>query len=130
MLQVGQVSVEGYAACRHVVASRHGRFSGAADDALDALGLQRTVPLVVPTYPEAMRVVRSSDLIAFVPRSCLGNAFIADHAAILGLEAFEPRLRLPEFNISAIWHPRLHADPAHRWLRAAVRSVCRAAYPP
>jgi len=23
-----------------------------------------------------------------------------------------------------LWHPRLDADPAHRWLRKCVRDVC------
>ncbi|TGS51871.1 LysR family transcriptional regulator, partial [bacterium M00.F.Ca.ET.179.01.1.1] len=26
--------------------------------------------------------------------------------------------------ISLLWHPRLDADPAHRWLRGIVRDVC------
>jgi len=26
--------------------------------------------------------------------------------------------------VSLLWHPRLDADPAHRWLRACVREVC------
>ncbi|KIG16664.1 Transcriptional regulator, LysR family protein [Enhygromyxa salina] len=26
--------------------------------------------------------------------------------------------------ISPIWHPRLDADPAHRWLRQCVREAC------
>jgi DNA-binding transcriptional LysR family regulator len=31
---------------------------------------------------------------------------------------------LPEIAVSLLWHPRLDADPAHRWLRACVRDVC------
>jgi DNA-binding transcriptional LysR family regulator len=30
----------------------------------------------------------------------------------------------PEITISVLWHPRLDADPAHRWLRGCVRGVC------
>jgi DNA-binding transcriptional LysR family regulator len=26
--------------------------------------------------------------------------------------------------ISLLWHPRLDADPAHRWLRGCVRDIC------
>jgi DNA-binding transcriptional LysR family regulator len=122
-------TAERYAACGHVVASRRGEFREPVDEALEKLGLKRTVCLVVPSYPDAMRVVRCSDLVAVVPRSCLGNALANDHAAILGLDSFELPVRTQEFNISAIWHPRLDADPAHRWLRHTIMTVCKAAYP-
>ena len=32
----------------------------------------------------------------------------------------------PEVTVSMLWHPRLEADPAHRWLRGIVRDVCAA----
>lgn len=124
------VTPERYAACNHVVASRDGDVVEPVDDALANLGLRRTVMVVVPGYPDAMRIARRSDLVAVVPRSCLGNALASDHPATAGLERFELPLPMPEFRISAIWHPRMDADPAHRWLRNTVMSVCRTAYPP
>jgi DNA-binding transcriptional LysR family regulator len=47
-----------------------------------------------------------------------------------GLASFELPVRTPEIVISAMWHPRMDADPAHRWLRDTVMAVCRAAAPP
>ncbi|MGO1079515.1 LysR family transcriptional regulator [Inquilinus sp. CA228] len=129
LLAAGGVTPERYAACSHVVASREGEFLEPVDDALAELGLKRTVLLVVPGHPDAMRIAGRSDLVAVVPRSCLGNALAADHAANLGLESFELPVRTPEFAISAIWHPRLDADPAHRWLRDTIMAVGREAYP-
>jgi DNA-binding transcriptional LysR family regulator len=39
------------------------------------------------------------------------------------------RLKIPlalgDFTISMFWHPRMDADPAHRWLRAVVLDECR-----
>ncbi len=123
------VTPERYAACSHVVASREGEVVEPIDEALGQLGLRRTVAVVAPGYPDAMRIVRNSDLVALAPRSCLGNSLAPDHAAASGLESFEPPLPTPEFMISAMWHPRMDADPAHRWLRDIVTSVCRKAYP-
>ena len=40
--------------------------------------------VVVPGYPDAMRIARQSDLVALVPRSCLGNTVANDHAATCG----------------------------------------------
>jgi DNA-binding transcriptional LysR family regulator len=118
------ITPESYAACDHVVASRKGEFTGPIDDALEELGLQRSVSVVVPGFPDAMRIAGGSDLVALVPRSCLGLA--KDKAA--GLKSFELPVRTPEIVVSAMWHPRMDADPAHRWLRDTVVSVCRTAF--
>jgi DNA-binding transcriptional LysR family regulator len=122
------ITPERYAACDHLVASRKGEFTGPVDDALEELGLRRTVSVVVPGFPDAMRIARHSDLVALVPRSCFGNGAANDSAAAEGLQSFELPVRTPEIVISAMWHPRVDADPAHRWLRDTVVSVCRTAY--
>ena len=122
-----KITPERYAACDHVVASRKGEFTGPVDDALEKLGLQRTTSVVVPGFPDAMRIARESDLVALVPRSCLGNNLTKDQTATAGLQSFELPVHTPEIVVSAMWHPRLDADPAHRWLRDTVVSVCRAA---
>ena len=127
LLSATSISPERYAACDHVVASRKGVFTGPVDDALEELGLQRTVSVVVPGFPDAMRIARHSDLVALVPRSCFGNALERDQAATAGLQSFVLPVRTPEIVISAMWHPRVDADPAHRWLRDTVIAVCRAA---
>ncbi|MBN3756593.1 LysR family transcriptional regulator [Paraburkholderia sp. Tr-20389] len=124
-----RMTPERYAACKHVVASRRGDFTGPVDEALDKLGLRREIAVVVPGFPDAMRIARHSDLVALVPQSSLGNALAGDHAAGLGLQAFDLPVKTPAFTISAMWHPRVDADPAHRWLRSVVMSLCRAAYP-
>jgi DNA-binding transcriptional LysR family regulator len=123
------ITPERYAACNHVVASREGNVLGPVDDALEQLGLKRAIRVVVPGYPDAMRIARQSDLVALAPRSCLGNNLRSDHDATSGLESFELPVPVPGFMISAMWHPRMDADPAHRWLRDAVMAACRTAYP-
>ena len=129
LLASARVTPDQYAACEHVVASREGDATASIDAALDKLGSRRKVIVVVPGYPDAMRIARSSDLLALVPRSCLGNPLATDHFAPSGLASFELPVPMPEFKISAIWHPRVDADPAHRWLRETVIAVCRRAYP-
>ena len=129
LLASARVTPERYAACHHVVASRDGETTEAVDAPLAERGLRRTVAVVVPGYPDAMRIARSSDLVALVPRSCLGNRLTSDQTAASGLARFALPVPTPEFMVSAIWHPRVDADPAHRWLRETVMSVCRKAYP-
>jgi DNA-binding transcriptional LysR family regulator len=122
------ITPERYAACDHVVASRKGEFTGPVDDALEELGLKRTTSVVVPGFPDAMRIARHSDLVALVPRSSLGNSLEKDQAATAGLQNFALPVRTPEIVVSAMWHPRMDADPAHRWLRDTVASLCRTAF--
>ncbi len=127
LLSGTDITPERYAACHHVVTSRKGEFTGPVDDALEELGLQRRISVVVPGFPDAMRIARHSDLVALVPHSCLGNSLENHQAATAGLQSFELPVRTPEIVISAMWHPRMDADPAHRWLRDTVVSVCRSA---
>ncbi|TDR81902.1 LysR family transcriptional regulator [Paludibacterium purpuratum] len=118
------VTAERYASYPHVVVSRKRRFFGPVDDALAQQGLRRTVVMVVPGCANALQIVRHSDLIGLVPLSSLGNG-----AASAGLQHFELPVPTPPIKVSAIWHPRLHADPAHRWLRETLLAVCNRAQP-
>jgi DNA-binding transcriptional LysR family regulator len=129
LLASATVTPERYAACHHVAASREGHATQPIDAALESLGLRRTVMVVVPGYPDAMRIARQSDLVALVPQSCLGRRMPSEPAEASGLESFELPFPMPGFKISALWHPRMDADPAHRWLRETVIAVCRTAYP-
>ncbi|AOX21558.1 LysR family transcriptional regulator [Kozakia baliensis] len=120
----GEISVARFAECRHVATSRRGTFRGPVDDALEQLGYERTVSVVVPGFPDALEIVRQSDLVTHVPQSCFA-AISDDLGGRLGLRLFRLPVKTPEIAICAMWHPRLDADPAHRWLRDTVRAVCQ-----
>ncbi len=117
------ITPERYASCKHVVASRKGSFAGPVDEALEELGLARETVAVVPSFSDALRIARETDLIALVPNSCLGGGDLPTS----DLSVFELPVRTPEIAISAMWHPRMDADPAHRWLRETVIATCRQA---
>jgi DNA-binding transcriptional LysR family regulator len=106
-----------YAAGRHILISRGGRDRGPIDDALEPLGLKREIVTVVSAFSEALALARASDLIASVPERYTGN--LRD-----GMFCFPLPVPLSEITVSLLWHPRLDADPAHRWLRSCVRHAC------
>jgi len=125
-----EVTAERYTAFGHVVASRRGRTSGPVDEALAALGLQRTVVAVVPSFPAALAVARASDLIALVPASLLGKQTESQAwSASATAYAFELPVKTGEITVSQMWHPRLEVDPVHRWLRQLTLTVCRERLP-
>ena len=118
-----------YAAGKHVASSHFGEPGEPIDHALSKLGLDRQVQVVVPGYLDAMRIAAHSDLLAVVPPSCLGNRFLKGYAVALGLVHFNLPLVMSEIQITALWHPRVDADPTQRWLRQLVAHVCKKAYP-
>lgn len=129
LLTYASVTAERYAACGHVTTSRGNDMIESLDAGLASLGFQRALRVVVPGYPDAMRIARQTDLLAVVPHSCLGNRLASHQADVSGLATFELPVPLAPFNVSAMWHPRVDAAPAHRWLRDTVIAVCREAYP-
>jgi len=113
----GDVTAARYAACRHVSVSRRGRERGAIDAALAPLGLERAVTVMVGSFATAIALARASDLVANVPER---------HTARLrdGMHTFDLPVATPPVTVSMLWHPRMEADPAHRWLRRWVHDVC------
>lgn len=113
----GEMTPERYAAARHILVSRHRPAGGLIDDAVDASGLRRDVATTVSGFATALALARATDLVATVPER---------HTAALriGMESFVLPVPVPELTISLLWHPRLDADPAHRWLRELVRGAC------
>jgi DNA-binding transcriptional LysR family regulator len=115
----GRITPARYAAGRHILVSRRGAESGPIDEALAPLGLAREIATIVGGFATALALARASDLIASVPER---------HTAGLraGLHSFALPVAMPEITVSLLWHPRLDADPAHRWLRGCVRGACAA----
>lgn len=116
-LSQGEVTASRYAAGKHILVSRRGLDKGPMDEALEVLGLEREVVTIVGGFSAALALARASDLIATVPAQHTRNL----HA---GLYSFDLPFDLPPITISMLWHPRMDADSAHRWLRECVREVC------
>jgi DNA-binding transcriptional LysR family regulator len=126
LLTAGEITPERYAACRHVITSRRGRIDGPVDAALASLGLARTVVAVVPGFPAALAIASASDLVTLVPHSFLGAVEERPGGlAGAGLRRFPLPVVTDGITVSQMWHPRMDADPAHRWLRGVLLAVCR-----
>ena len=119
LLSKGKMTPSRYAAARHINVSRLGLDTGPIDEALKALGLEREIVTIVGGFSTALALARASDLVASVPER---------HTGILraGMHSFPLPVAMPEITVSLLWHPRLDADPAHRWLRGHVLDICNA----
>lgn len=112
----GKMTPSRYAAGRHILVSRD-LDRGPIDDALMPLELERNIATIVGSFATALALARGSDLIATVPARHTGNLRT-------GMHSFPLPVSTPEFTVSLLWHPRMDADPAHRWLRGCVRDAC------
>jgi DNA-binding transcriptional LysR family regulator len=88
---------------------------GAADTALAALGHSRRVVLTVPHFLTAPFLVAQSDC-CFTLAYRIAKPLAAAHPICVRQLPFE----MPVVTIGAFWHDRVHADPAHQWLRRLV----------
>jgi len=118
-LSKGKITPARYAAGRHIFVSRRGLDRGPIDEALQKLGLERDIATIVGGFATALALARTSDLIASVPERHTGTLRA-------GMHSFPLPVPMPEITVSLLWHPRMDADPAHRWLRGCVRRACGA----
>lgn len=120
-LATGQLTIARYAAEAHVIVSRSGFESGAVERPFLPPAFERNIGTIVGGFSAALSLARASDLVATVPDR---------HTTNLRTGMFSFVLPIPtlEFTVSMLWHPRMDADPAHRWLRTRVREVCAISY--
>ncbi|WP_157314367.1 LysR family transcriptional regulator [Chitinibacter sp. GC72] len=111
------ITPQRYAAGQHILVSRREQETGLVDDALQPLELSRQIACFVGGFATALALVRDSDLITAVPERHTRQLRV-------GLHTFALPLALPQITVSMQWHPRMDADPAHRWLRTVLAEVC------
>jgi DNA-binding transcriptional LysR family regulator len=117
-LSRGKNTAARYASGKHISVWRGAPGTDPLDEALGQLELEReVVAFLEGGFAAALALARSSDLIVAVPEHHTGRLRS-------GMHSFELPVAMPEFTVSLLWHPRLDADGAHRWLRACIREVC------
>jgi DNA-binding transcriptional LysR family regulator len=116
-LSRGKITPSRYASGRHILVSRQGLDKGSIDEALEPFGLEREIVTIVGGFSTALALARGTDLIATVPERHTGNLRA-------GMHSFPLPFSVPQLTVSLLWHPRLDADRAHRWLRGCVRDIC------
>ena len=108
------ISLQDYIRLPHVLTSlRPGRsVRGFVDDALDELGLHRTVVLTTPRFLTVPHLVAQSPVIV-----TMGARLARRFAADLGLSLSPPPVKVKDVTVSLLWHASYDHDPAHVWLR-------------
>jgi DNA-binding transcriptional LysR family regulator len=120
--QVGEtLDLPTFLALPHMLVAPRGTPRGVIDEALERLGHQRRIAVVLQSFLAAMIVVAGSDHVLTLPLRAVQRL-----QGKLALRVLTPPLELPGFELHQVWHERDHHDPAHRWLRSLVASVLQA----
>jgi DNA-binding transcriptional LysR family regulator len=112
------LTLESYLSAAHVLVSASGSRRGRIDDALAELGLQRNVSVVTESFAALPFLLRSSNLIANVPRAA-GIALAQVH----GLRMHELPFQSPSFAVAMTWRARDEHHPVLSWVRDVVREM-------
>ncbi len=94
---------------------------------LRALELSNRVSQLVQDAKEVLRPAEKLNLKQLVRTFTLrtSEGFVENTGNLrTGMHSFTLPVSTPEFTVSMLWHPRLDADLAHRWLRECVRDAC------
>ena len=114
----GKLSFDDYLSVPHLIRSVSGDTSGAIDEALSALGAQRSVMAGLPSFATMPFILKSRPALANVP------ATAAQHLAdAFELESCALPFPSPKFDVGMVWHTRLDSDPASAWFRGLLREV-------
>ena len=114
------ISLEDYVRLPHVLTSlRPARtVRGIVDEALDKLGLRRTVALTTPRFLTVPHLVAQAPVIV-----TMGARLATRFSAELGLSLSPPPVELSEMPVTLLWHASYDHDPAHAWLRNQVAQL-------
>jgi DNA-binding transcriptional LysR family regulator len=116
------LDLDTYCRLSHVLVSNagSGSFRGKIDEQLEEIGRRRRVVLSVHQFILVPMFLRITDYVATLPDRFL-NRFNDD------LDRYELPFKSRGFTVSASWHPRNEADPAHIWLREQLVAVAAGA---
>lgn len=88
------------------------------DPVLRSLGVSRRIEVTTPFHVTAPAALPGSDLVLTFPSRLLSWATGGGATRVIPAPP-----DIPPFHIYAVWHPRMDADPWHRWLRQTLRAV-------
>lgn len=113
-----RVPMSDYLTWPHLVVSVDAGRQPAVDDPLARLGTSRRAGLTLPFHAAAATSVAGTNLIATVPKHLLATG--APAGTVLAAAPAE----VETLEYAMLWSPRVTNDPAHGWLRQAVRATC------
>ena len=112
------LTLEAFVAARHVHYYPRGMHSTVVDEALEGMGLKRTIQARLYSLSLVPFLVAGSDLLAILPEATARHV-----APPLGLRILPLPIKTPALRVAIAWHPRTADDPPNVWLRERVKAL-------
>ncbi|MEU6389412.1 LysR family transcriptional regulator [Streptomyces sp. NPDC046939] len=120
-----RLAIDEFTRYRHVVVALLAGEQAMVEQRLSEAGVRRLAGLRVPYFSAVPLALPGTDLIATLPRRAAAQ-YVGNRA----YRVVEAPQELLSFPYGMAWHPRVDADPAHRWLRDVIRDAARQLPPP
>ncbi|WP_142781777.1 LysR family transcriptional regulator [Agrobacterium sp. T29] len=112
------LTLEAFAAAKHVLLKQPGRDIGVVDYWLLENTCQRDIVLVVNSAMDALEIVRTTNLLIALPRSFVEALRNANDFVVSRIPVEHPQI---DYNLT--WHERSKRDPGRVWLRSLIKSI-------
>ncbi|MDV6253522.1 LysR family transcriptional regulator [Vibrio sp. EA2] len=115
----GQINLEEFLTCRHIITTLSGDLDGLVDKELRKINLSRTVIAGASSFLAPPIIVKDTNYILVCLESIARMfSFTYDRLMIHTCP-----IDLPKVNISQTWHERTHQDPMRKWLRQEIHDI-------
>ena len=111
----GALTLKEFVSARHVLISSMGSGHQQLERALAEHGVEDNVALRVPHFMVVPLIVSGTDLVVSLP-----GRVAETWSRLVKVKVYPPPIRVPSFDVSLYWHPRVENDAANRWLREAL----------
>jgi DNA-binding transcriptional LysR family regulator len=110
----GAIDIQDFLRARHVDVCTQG-MAGVYDQILSARGLKRNLVITMPSFQQALPLLKETDCVAVLPCSLIDHGPFAK-----SLVAVRPPIAHPARDMMLIWHQRHTEVPVNAWLRSAL----------
>jgi DNA-binding transcriptional LysR family regulator len=117
---VDGMSLETYLSLSHIVLNRKIPGGAVVSRELARQGLVRNIAMEVPHYLSMPVILLQTDFVSTMPRRVA--RVVAEH---YGLKMVKLPLDVPDMPICMSWNRAQTPEPAHRWFRESISSLCQ-----
>ncbi len=114
------ITLEEFAAARHLLITLTGEATGFVDRLLKKRGLKRRVAMTANQFLVAPLIIQKSDMIM-----TLALRTAERYAEVNDLHIVPVPLEPDPIDLTLLWHKELIRHPAHEWMRALLVEICR-----
>jgi DNA-binding transcriptional LysR family regulator len=117
------LTLENYIKSKHILVTLTGEPTGWIDKMLQERGLTRHIATTVNQFSLVPKLLAKSDMIVVLPTRILDICETSDQLSWIELPT---ELQAAPSVLTMLWHERNHQEPAQKWLRTQILTVCDA----